>query len=102
MENPDNFQWSEVKTNPETQEKYINKGVNILQIAGEKIPNDFAHAPVIFMTNVIAHNDGAGSGVANIMVENEFSGKIFNVFGIEVDENYKGLVIRNGKKYIQQ
>lgn len=102
MENPDNFQWSEVKTDPETQEKYVNKGVNVLQIAGEKIPNDFQHAPVIYMTNVIAHNSGAGAGVANITVENELSGKIFNVFGIEVDENYKGLVIRNGKKYIQR
>lgn len=101
MEDPDYFQWSEIKTDPETQEKYTNKGVNVLQIAGEKIPNDFAHAPVIYMTNIIAHNSGNGdSGVADIKADNELNGKIYNVFGIEVDENYKGLVIRNGKKYI--
>lgn len=27
---------------------------------------------------------------------------IFNLFGQKVDENYKGIVIKNGKKYIQQ
>ena len=27
--------------------------------------------------------------------------KIYNLLGVEVDENYKGVVIKNGKKYIQ-
>ena len=29
------------------------------------------------------------------------SGKTYNLLGMEVDENYKGIVIRNGKKYLQ-
>lgn len=29
-------------------------------------------------------------------------GRIYNLFGMQVDENYKGIVIKNGKKYIQR
>ena len=108
MEDPDCFQWSEVKTDPETQEKYINKGVNVFQIAGEKIANDYPHCSTLYLTNVIAHNyapaengENDESGVAGIVSEaNE--GKTFNIFGMEVDATYKGIVICNGKKYIQR
>ena len=27
--------------------------------------------------------------------------RMFDLIGVEVDENYKGIVIKNGKKYIQ-
>ena len=30
-----------------------------------------------------------------------FDNKRYNLLGIEVDENYKGVVIRNGEKFIQ-
>lgn len=30
-----------------------------------------------------------------------FNNKIYNVLGAEVDANYKGIIIKNGKKYIQ-
>lgn len=108
MENPDNFQWSEIKTDPETQEKYTNKGVNVFQIAGEKIDNDYPHCATLYMTNVIAHNYTPGengeneeNGVDGIAAET-LKGKTFNIFGMEVDDTYKGIVIRNGKKYIQK
>ena len=43
--------------------------------------------------------------VVNTAVDNvvapEFNGKAFNLLGVEVDENYKGIVIKNGQKYIQ-
>lgn len=107
MEDPDFFNWSEVKTDPETQEKYINKGVNIFQIAGEKIANDYPHCSTLYLTNVIAHNYTPGenngneeNGVLGIEAET-LKGKTFNIFGVEVDESYKGIVIRNGKKHIQ-
>ncbi len=29
------------------------------------------------------------------------NGKTYNLLGMEVDENYKGIVIRDGKKYLQ-
>ena len=43
--------------------------------------------------------DGPATGVEN--VESVLNGKIFNLLGVEVDENYKGIVIKNGKKFIQ-
>ena len=30
-----------------------------------------------------------------------FDDKVYNLLGVEVDENYKGIVIKNGQKYIQ-
>lgn len=107
MEDPDYFQWSEQKTDPETQEKYINKGVNVLQVAGEKIANDYPHCATIYMTNIIAHNTNPediydNSGVADIRVDAAAKGKTYNVYGVEVDENYTGIVIRDGHKYIQR
>lgn len=111
MEDAANFQWSEIKTDPETQEKYTNKGINIFQVAGEKIPNDFEHAPTIYMTNIIAHNyDPAESGndegnddnAVEDILDDAAKGKIYNVFGVQVDETFRGIVIRDGKKYIQR
>lgn len=109
MEDPENFQWSEIKTDPETQEKYTNKGVNIFQVAGEKIANDFPHCATLYMTNIIAHNYEPGSlddpnedtAVEGIQAEN-LKGRTFNVYGLEVDDTYKGIVIRDGKKFIQR
>ena len=34
--------------------------------------------------------------------DNNENAPVYNVMGIEVDENYKGVVIKNGKKYIQR
>ena len=31
----------------------------------------------------------------------QFNNKTYNLLGVEVDENYKGIVIKNGQKYIQ-
>lgn len=101
MEDPEYFQWSEIKTDPETQEKYTNKGVNVFQVAGEKLPNDFPHCATIYMTNIIAHNYGDFDSVKEITTD-AVDAPTFNLFGIEVDENYKGIVIRNGKKFIQK
>lgn len=40
-----------------------------------------------------------GMGVENVPVWHK--DKLYNVLGVEVDENYKGIVIKNGKKYLQ-
>ena len=34
-------------------------------------------------------------------VETILNGKTYNLLGVEVDENYKGIVIKNGEKFIQ-
>lgn len=45
-----------------------------------------------------------GSGVEGVSVAapTEGDGRTYNLMGIEVDENYKGFVIRNGRKYLQK
>ena len=40
------------------------------------------------------------TGVENVTAP-VFNGKTFNLLGVEVDENYKGIVIKNGQKFIQ-
>lgn len=39
-------------------------------------------------------------GITNTKVENKFNDKKYNVLGMEVDDNFKGVVIRNGQKSI--
>jgi len=41
------------------------------------------------------------SGVENIVTPSVNDNKIYNLLGVEVDETYKGIVIKNGQKYIQ-
>lgn len=42
------------------------------------------------------------SAVEEIAVEEAKDAKTYNLFGVEVDDTYKGIVIRNGKKLLQQ
>ena len=44
------------------------------------------------------------SGIEDIIVNpaTDENAPIYNVLGIQVDENYKGIVIKNGKKYIRK
>ena len=49
---------------------------------------------------VIMQGDGGTTtGVENVVVP--ANNKTYNLLGVEVDENYKGIVIKNGQKYIQ-
>ena len=49
---------------------------------------------------VIKQGDGGpATGVDNVVVP--ANNKIYNLLGVEVDENYKGIVIKNGQKTIQ-
>ncbi len=46
---------------------------------------------------------GEGAGVENVAVDAAAeNAPIYNTLGVQVDENYKGLVIKGGKKYIQK
>ena len=43
------------------------------------------------------------SGIADVIIDQKpQSDVIYNIMGQKVDENYKGFVIKNGKKYIQR
>ena len=49
---------------------------------------------------VINQGEVVNTGVENVVAP-EFNGKTYNLLGVEVDETYKGIVIKNGQKYIQ-
>ena len=49
---------------------------------------------------VIKQGDGGTTSVENVVTPS-FNGKTYNLLGVEVDENYKGIVIKNGQKFIQ-
>lgn len=42
------------------------------------------------------------SGINSIVAAPVQDNRIFNIWGVQVDENYRGIVISNGKKYIQR
>ncbi len=59
----------------------------------------------LFFVNEKSYIDGSGldTGVEELSgITLPSTGKIFNIFGQEVDETYKGIVICNGRKYIQR
>ena len=43
-----------------------------------------------------------GSGIESMVAEKAFNGAIYNLAGQKVDANYKGVVIKNGKKMMQK
>ena len=49
-------------------------------------------------------SDGLTTGVDNVTLDETLpvDNRIFNIYGQQVDETYKGIVIRNGKKYFQR
>ena len=49
---------------------------------------------------LIVNQGDVTSGVEDVVAP-MFDNKIYNLLGVEVDETYKGIVIKNGQKYIQ-
>ena len=50
---------------------------------------------------IVNQGDVNGNTAVDNVVAPMFDNKIYNLLGVEVDETYKGIVIKNGKKYIQ-
>ena len=42
------------------------------------------------------------TGIENVILSDEEASQAYNLFGMPVDESFKGIVVRNGKKYIQR
>ena len=49
---------------------------------------------------IVNQGEVVNTGVENVVTPS-FNGKTYNLLGVEVDETYKGIVIKNGQKYIQ-
>ena len=52
-----------------------------------------------FVYEFVINQGEVETGVENVVAP--ISNKTFNLLGVEVDENYKGIVIKNGQKFIQ-
>ena len=46
-------------------------------------------------------NVGVSDGISNISIDSAKAGKIYNLAGQLVSDSYKGMVIKNGKKYVK-
>lgn len=72
----------------------------------EKVAEDGTVTPApekMTFTYPGASSEGGESGIENIITDNaDENAPIYNVMGIQVDENYKGLVIKNGKKFVNR
>ena len=53
-----------------------------------------------YLLDIVINQGDVETGVENVVAPS-FDGKTYNLLGVEVDENYKGIVIKNGKKFIQ-
>ncbi len=55
----------------------------------------------LFITKFEITRGGEPAGIVNVNAAEE-NAPIYNLQGVQVDENYKGIVIKNGKKYINK
>jgi hypothetical protein len=63
------------------------------------------HAPVIWMTNIICHNDASvlPAGIDEMKANRQNGRNIrYNLAGQRVGNDYKGLVLMNGKKMVMK
>ncbi len=44
----------------------------------------------------------AGAGIADVIAAQTAEGPAYNLLGIQVDKSYKGIVVKNGKKFVQK
>ena len=54
-----------------------------------------------YVYELIVEQGDVISGVENVVIPTVNDNKRYNLLGVEVDENYKGIVIMNGQKFIQ-
>ena len=54
----------------------------------------------VFIAGEVTYD--SNSGIAEVTVAEEENAPMYNVLGVQVDENYKGIVIKNGKKFINK
>ncbi len=83
-----------------------SEGYLILQFAATALEGEEYRQGVVTIdvdgcvAEVIINQGNVPTGVEDIVAPS-FNGKAYNLLGVEVDENYKGVVIKNGQKFIQ-
>lgn len=92
-----------VKENPVTKRYYKLDPITFDATGKNLAVRVGADGAQLNLMYVRIEGEPANSAIEGIIADeaNE-NAPIYNVMGIQVDENYKGLVIKNGKKYIQR
>lgn len=114
-----NFDWDTFKAdmNGSMVDMTVNYGIDgvfamdaaITTAAGKpytySFTKDVPGAPAkitLFFVSEKSYIDGTAlASVSTIAIE-DANARIFNIYGQEVNEHYKGIVIKNGKKYLQK
>ena len=97
-------EWLEIAIDASTLE---TEGYIVAQLTAEALPEGVTGRKGAFVIDadgyklsIPVHQGDVETGVENVVAPS-FNGKTYNLLGVEVDENYKGIVIKNGKKTIQ-
>lgn len=56
----------------------------------------------LFITKFEITRGGETGGIEDVTVAEDENAPMYNLQGVQVDENYKGIVIKNGKKYLNK
>ncbi len=88
-----------------TAKRYYKQEVTLPALTGNVAFRIGCGGSELGLYHVVMEGSAAGeSGIEDIIANpaEDENAPIYNVLGIQVDENYKGIVIKNGKKYIQK
>lgn len=82
-------------------------GALLMQVTAEALPAGEAYRQGIitidadgYVLEIVVNQGDVPSAIEDVVAP-VFNNKRYNLLGVEVDENYKGVVIMNGKKFIQ-
>ena len=79
--------------------------VNVFKLGGENVDKEaHPYAPVIWMTNIVCHNDASViTGISNVKAAaSKNSTSLYNLAGQRVSNDFKGVVVKDGKKYFNK
>lgn len=79
--------------NPDAYEFTIAKASNVSITNSGEQP---------FVAILVEYEKGEPAGIENVIVAEDENAPMYNLQGVQVDENYKGIVIKNGKKFINK
>ncbi len=97
-------EWLEVTTDNEDFADYV---IGYAQIEAQALPEGVAYREATVTINadgatlefVVKQGTNPEEAIDNVNFKND--GKSYNVLGIEVNDDYKGVIIRNGEKFIR-
>ena len=81
-------------------------GYFVAQVTAEALTEGTGRQGVVtidadgYKVDIVVKQGEVNTAVDNVVAP-LFDNKIYNLLGVEVDENYKGIVIKNGQKFIQ-